>query len=107
MIREDNTPRMYWPLGVVVDMFPGKDNITRSVKVRTSKGVICRPVQRLHDLEVTSYCDETDAASWVVGGEDVRTEGNDCGNSRPVSITTRSGTHGEATSKIAIVTLSR
>lgn len=26
----------------------------RSVKVKTSKGVVCRPIQSLHDLEINS-----------------------------------------------------
>ena len=54
LIRDDKTPRLHWPLGVVVELFPGKDGIVRSVNVKTSKGVICRPVQRLHNLELYS-----------------------------------------------------
>lgn len=56
MIREDNVPRMSWPIGIVMDVFPSKDNVIRSVKIKTSRGMICRPVQRLHDLEI-SYTD--------------------------------------------------
>lgn len=52
LIREDNIPRMSWPIGRVLEVYPGKDNIVRSVKVKTSRGVILRPIQKLHDLEV-------------------------------------------------------
>ena len=52
LLREDNVPRMCWPLGLIVDMFPGRDGIVRSVNVQTSKGVFCRPIQKLHDLEI-------------------------------------------------------
>lgn len=43
---------MSWPIGRVLEVYPGKDNIVTSVKVKTSRGVILRPIQKLHDLEV-------------------------------------------------------
>ena len=58
LIKEDNVPRLSWPLGVIVEVFPGKDGYIRSVNVKTSKGVINRPVQRLHDLEINESLDE-------------------------------------------------
>ena len=39
---------------MIVDVFPGKDGLIRSVNVKTSKGVITRPIQRLHHLEISS-----------------------------------------------------
>lgn len=53
MIKEDNLPRMKWPLGVVLEMYPGRDNVCRSVRVRTAKGIFVRPIQRLYDLEIS------------------------------------------------------
>jgi len=53
LIKEDNIPRLKWPIGIVVDVFPGKDGIVRSVKVKTKKGEMTRPIQRLYDLEVS------------------------------------------------------
>lgn len=52
LIKEDNIPRLKWPLGLVTDVFPGKDGFVRSVKLRTSKGEITRSIQRLYNLEV-------------------------------------------------------
>lgn len=52
LLREDNVPRMNWPLGIITDVFPGSDGIVRCVNVKTAKGVLCRPVQKLHDLEI-------------------------------------------------------
>lgn len=52
LLREDNVPRMNWPLGIIIDLFPGSDGIVRCVNVKTAKGVLCRPVQKLHDLEI-------------------------------------------------------
>ena len=48
---------MSWPLAIVEETFPGLDGVVRSVNVRTSKGVLCRPVQRLHELEISGPID--------------------------------------------------
>ena len=52
LIRDDVLPRMSWPLGKIVRLFPGKDHIVRSVEVKTARGNFTRPVQRLHYLEI-------------------------------------------------------
>ena len=51
LISEDNIPREKWKLGKIVDIFPGKDGGICTVMVRTKKGMINRPVQKLHLLE--------------------------------------------------------
>ena len=53
LIREDGYPRLKWPLGVVVETYPGRDGIVRTCKVKTKRGNVIRAIQRLHDLEVT------------------------------------------------------
>ncbi|GFQ85554.1 hypothetical protein TNCT_444511, partial [Trichonephila clavata] len=35
------------------ELFPGRDGRTRLVKLKTGKGTLLRPVQRLYPLEVT------------------------------------------------------
>ena len=52
LIREDNISRLKWPLGVVSQVFPGRDGIVRRVELKTAKGKLTRPIQRLHDLEL-------------------------------------------------------
>lgn len=52
LIREDNVPRMKWPLGLIVKEFPGKDGLTRTFELKTAKGNLVRAIQRLHDLEL-------------------------------------------------------
>ena len=85
LIREDNVPRMCWPLGLITELFPGRDGIVRCVNVQTAEGVFCRPVQKLHNLEIyydvnnvkenSQVPDETSREiSSVLSGEDV--EGN-------------------------------
>ena len=45
---------MDWPLGVVIDILPSRDGLTRTVLLKTAKGEIVRPVQRLHNLEIAT-----------------------------------------------------
>ena len=51
LISEDNIPREKWKLGKIVDTFPGKDGRICTVRIQTKKGMINRPVQKLHLLE--------------------------------------------------------
>ncbi|GFX86120.1 integrase catalytic domain-containing protein [Trichonephila clavipes] len=46
LIGCDNKKRLYWPMELVVEVFPGKDNAVRVVKVKTRKGSLVRPVKR-------------------------------------------------------------
>ena len=47
VIREDGTLPTTWPLGKVVQVFPGKDKLVRVVKVRTEKGTYKRPAAKV------------------------------------------------------------
>ena len=35
------------------EVYPGKDSLVRAVDVKIAKGVVARPVQKIHDLELT------------------------------------------------------
>lgn len=52
LVRKEGYPRLQWPMGVVQQVFPGRDGLIRSVEVRTVKGVLTRSIQHLHDLEI-------------------------------------------------------
>ena len=53
LIRDEPlVSRLQWPLARVVQVHVGGDGKVRSVDVRTAKGIVCRPIQRLHKLEV-------------------------------------------------------
>ncbi|XP_011858694.1 PREDICTED: uncharacterized protein LOC105556221 [Vollenhovia emeryi] len=52
MIGNDCTKRFAWPLGRVLEVFPGKDGIVRVARLVTAAGQLIRPVQRLYPLEV-------------------------------------------------------
>ncbi|XP_050667011.1 uncharacterized protein LOC126966802 [Leptidea sinapis] len=50
IIKVDNAPPLHWPLGLVEEVFPGSNNVTRIVRVRTAIGSYLRPVVRLCPL---------------------------------------------------------
>ncbi|GFY60469.1 integrase_H2C2 domain-containing protein [Trichonephila inaurata madagascariensis] len=54
LIGHDNVQRIDWPLGVVLEVCPGKDGVPRVARVRTSHGERIRPFQRLYPLEVSA-----------------------------------------------------
>ena len=52
LVGADNKKQYEWPLGWIMEMFPGKDGHVRVAKVKTSHGVLMRSVQQLNPLEV-------------------------------------------------------
>ena len=54
IVRSDSKNRGKWPLAIVEATYPGPDGHTRAVQLRTSKGVIQRPVQHLYPLDLQS-----------------------------------------------------
>ena len=52
MVPVHHTPRSNWPLGRIVKLYPGKDGIVRSVKVKTPNSELIRPSRQLYLLEV-------------------------------------------------------
>ena len=51
LIKEDNLPRLQWPLARIIDLMPSDDERIRTVRLKTAKGTCVRPVQKLHLLE--------------------------------------------------------
>ncbi|GFR33401.1 DUF5641 domain-containing protein [Trichonephila clavata] len=54
LIGSDNTKRLNWPLGRVIELFKGKDNIEQVVRLHVANGKIIRPIQRIYPLEIDS-----------------------------------------------------
>lgn len=50
LLNLDNVPPLKWPLGVIDNVFPGKDGIIRVVSVRTNSGTYQRPVVKVSPL---------------------------------------------------------
>ena len=55
IIKSDQRNRGEWPLGIVEQLYEGKDGVVRAVKLRAGKSFMERPVQHLFPLELS--CD--------------------------------------------------
>lgn len=55
LVHEDKVPHLGWPLGVIMELIPGKDGLCSKVKLRTSNGTLRRLIHQLHDLEVSHF----------------------------------------------------
>ncbi|XP_043287492.1 uncharacterized protein [Venturia canescens] len=53
LINEDNVPPLRWPMGQVIETFPGADGVIRVVRLRTPKGTFIRNTRRLSPLPMT------------------------------------------------------
>ncbi|CAL8070399.1 unnamed protein product [Orchesella dallaii] len=85
LVGQDNIKRIDWPLATIVQLFPGKDGKVRVVKVKTEKGDLLRPIQRIYPME---------ANNEQVAEEDCQTEEEQRGESKPdrrVEVITRYG----------------
>ncbi|KRZ66287.1 hypothetical protein T10_2980, partial [Trichinella papuae] len=51
LVKEDNMKRENWPLGRITTVILGNDGLSRTVQVKTAKGVFTRPVAKLYLLE--------------------------------------------------------
>ena len=56
IIPVEHTARSHLPLGRIVDIYPGKDNIVCSVKVQKPNGKFVRPSRRLCLLKASRKC---------------------------------------------------
>ena len=63
LISEDKTARPTWPLGRVIETISGKDGIVRTFRLKTAKGMVTRPIQKLHLLEENK--DETEVLDEI------------------------------------------
>ena len=51
LIQTDNIPWSHWPLGSIIETYPGVDGIMQTVKVKTHSTKLLRPAQKLSLLE--------------------------------------------------------
>ena len=86
LISEDKTPRRKRPLAFVIEAYPGKDDLIRTVLLQTSKGQFKRTVQTLHNLELA---DHGDAVPTIIKSDVALPAGDQGGED--VEIRTRSG----------------
>lgn len=64
LIKESNLPPNTWMLGRVVKTYPGVDNLTRVVDVKTKNGLLKRPISKIIKLptEEESKCETPNSA---------------------------------------------
>ena len=55
LVRSDNKNRGKWPIAIVEETYPGKDNVVRAVRLKTPNGTLERAVQHLFPMEL--HCD--------------------------------------------------
>ena len=51
LLKDENTPRYLWPLGLVVEVYKSDDDLVRSIKVKTKSSQFVRPVTKAVFLE--------------------------------------------------------
>lgn len=51
LVSDETRTRGEWPLALIIETFPGKDGLVRSVRLKTSSGELSRPVHKLCLLE--------------------------------------------------------
>ena len=52
IVISPDTPRGKWPLGMIMEVFPGKDNHVRVASVKIGGKQYTRPISRLCPLEI-------------------------------------------------------
>ena len=53
LVGADNQ-RILWPMARILELIPGRDGIVRVARVKTQRGSLPRPLQRLYPLEMSS-----------------------------------------------------
>ena len=53
IIHSEERNRGKWPLGVVKELYPGRDGVVRAVKLQVGRGYIERAINQLYPLELT------------------------------------------------------
>ncbi|XP_018577160.1 uncharacterized protein LOC108915576 [Anoplophora glabripennis] len=51
LVANDIDKRLHWPLGRIIEIIPGTDGKIRLVRVKTERGQLLRPIQRIYPLE--------------------------------------------------------
>ncbi|GFQ77536.1 hypothetical protein TNCT_593751 [Trichonephila clavata] len=59
LISLDNKKRVDWPLAKIVEIYKGRDSVSRVARLKTQSGELIRPIQRLCLLETSGKIAET------------------------------------------------
>lgn len=50
LVEWNDLKRIDWPLAIVVEVMPDSEGVVRAVKLKTSKGTMLRPIQKLYNI---------------------------------------------------------
>ncbi|XP_068687756.1 uncharacterized protein [Montipora foliosa] len=70
LIKAEDKNRNKWPMGVVQQIYPGRDGVVRAVQVHTATGKLERPIQHLYPMELS--CDRSEPPELNPLAEDFR-----------------------------------
>ena len=54
LVISPDQPRGHWPLGRIIEVFPGKDAHVRVAKVQVGNSAMVRPITKLAQVEIES-----------------------------------------------------
>ena len=54
LVIENSVPRGQWNMGKIVEVYPGKDDLVRTVKVKVKDSTYIRPITKLCHLELST-----------------------------------------------------
>ncbi|CAG2252551.1 unnamed protein product [Mytilus edulis] len=60
LVMNPNVPRGHWPLGRIIEVFPGKDGHVRVAKVSLGQTVLIRPITKLCPLDIETSENDND-----------------------------------------------
>jgi len=68
LVGANDQRRIHWPMARIVELIPGRNDIIRVARVKTQRGTLLRPLQRLYPLEVCSSNADNivDSLEWYV-----------------------------------------
>ena len=56
IIKSEDKNRGKWPLGIIQELYPGRDGVVRAARLRSGKSFLERPLQHLYPLELSCVC---------------------------------------------------
>ena len=56
IIKSEDKNRGKWPLGIIQELYPGRDGVVRAARLRSGKSFLERPLQHLYLLELSCDC---------------------------------------------------
>ncbi|UYV80173.1 hypothetical protein LAZ67_18001880 [Cordylochernes scorpioides] len=69
LIGNDDQKRIDWPMAKIEELISGRDGKIRVARVKTTRGILMRPIQKIYPLEVTSEEDMALLCSHKEGGD--------------------------------------